>query len=531
MQSIETSDHSMLRVGDTVELAERHPNRRDGDFLRIKEILHNPITNRVTLSGILMRRCRLSGGLLPSKMNELYIPVDDADYTKNSLPLTDIDYADCVYHINGRPAKRDVVITNQSFPNLSFRDDTFFHPYSPTAEEQKRVIFENEKLICRWLIASKIEELHAELPNRLSVRAVRGQEADQLHAVPDWHLLESWHGAIDDSQDFTFGDCFCGAGGVSVGAARAGLKVKFAFDHNSDACSTYELNNPDTVVWNSDVNHFLSLMEQLQEFKVDILHLSPPCQAYSPANTLAGLRDPTSLGGQHDDANQAASFGISQLIEQCKPRVVTMEQTSGILRSRSTDYLRGIVSQLTSKDYSVSYNLTDLAGYATPHHRRRLILIGSCPGSKLPPLPVPTHGPGTSNNYCTINHYLRGIDETCENHNPVPAGPYNWAAGNTLLKNLISTTGTANRHPSGRPYTVRELAALMTLPLSFRFAPGLPNRILKRQIGNMVPAKFTETLFTSLKKALARENQEIADSKRDAEILNRISGHEHMVID
>lgn len=518
--SIQITPNTLLSVGDTLKLAERNSDRGDGDFLRLKKIFYNDSTGSLTLYGWILKRTRRSGGLIPSKLNEVYLSVDDVD-PADPRPILEqalqtVDYDAEVYQSNGDPVKRNLILTNQNFPQLSFRERVAFDPYHPDAETLKSCIFQTEQLVCRWIIIN-YEQLQVLDPGRLprsaDVRKLTGEEADPGNAVPDWRLVEEWRGPISTSNRLTFADAFCGAGGVSVGASQAGLDVQFGFDYDTDACRTYGLNNPNSVVWNSHVDHFIAMMHALhEEFQVDILHMSPPCQAYSVANARVGRRDPFSEGEARDDANQAASFGISQLLHQCKPRVATMEQTSGILGPRSLDYFRGVVAQFTAENYSVSWRLLDLAQWGLPHHRKRVIIIASCPGGTLPKFPEPTHGPGTPRPFRTINNCICDIDSTYENHHPsyVAIGPP--SSGDTLLSAIIATNGTPAYHPTGRQFTIRELAALMTLPLDFRFASGLNDGILKRQIGNMVPALFSKTLMRTIRKALARENETVAEA-------------------
>ena len=78
---------------------------------------------------------------------------------------------------------------------------------------------------------------------------------------------------------------------------------------------------------------------------VDILHLSPPCQFFSPAHTVAG---------KDDEMNTAASFVIWELLRRIKPRIVTLENTFG-LENNHPEYLRRVVNQFTSSSYSVRW--------------------------------------------------------------------------------------------------------------------------------------------------------------------------------
>lgn len=167
-------------------------------------------------------------------------------------------------------------------------------------------------------------------------------------------------------QRYTFGDCFCGAGGVSRGAVQAGLRVEWGFDCNNYACSSYSLNNPFTSVYPLWAHDFCN-QAQDRDFKVDICHLSPPCQFFSDAHTVMG---------KNDDVNTASLFAISELVKKAKPRVVTLEQTSGLLR-RHEIYFNAVVLMFTSLGFSIRWKILNCADFGVPQRRMRIFMIVS----------------------------------------------------------------------------------------------------------------------------------------------------------
>ena len=80
----------------------------------------------------------------------------------------------------------------------------------------------------------------------------------------------------------TFGDAVCGAGGASRGAALAGLQIRWGFDSDINAYKAYKANFPQAARLSSAVD-FVRYHDMGQ--RVDVLHLSPPCQAFFKANT------------------------------------------------------------------------------------------------------------------------------------------------------------------------------------------------------------------------------------------------------
>lgn len=164
---------------------------------------------------------------------------------------------------------------------------------------------------------------------------------------------------------YTFGDCFCGAGGMSRGAVQAGLRVEWGFDFNFTACQSYRLNFYGTKVFNIGAAHFTNLFDE--DHKVDICHISPPCQYFSHAHTTVG---------KDDEMNIISLFAIGPLLSKTKPRVVTLEQTSGLL-TRHWPYFCMVANMFTNRGFSIRWRLLELADYGIPQSRKRLIMIAS----------------------------------------------------------------------------------------------------------------------------------------------------------
>lgn len=81
-------------------------------------------------------------------------------------------------------------------------------------------------------------------------------------------------------SDITVKDVFCGAGGNTIGAKVAGLRVRVALNHWQRAIDTYGDNNPEVdVVERVDV----SLCDPRRYPSTDIGIFSPECTTHSPA--------------------------------------------------------------------------------------------------------------------------------------------------------------------------------------------------------------------------------------------------------
>lgn len=167
-----------------------------------------------------------------------------------------------------------------------------------------------------------------------------------------------------NQRRYTFGDCFCGAGGMSRGAVSAGLRPHWGFDFNLAACQTYAMNFFRTPIYNVWANQF---SDAKRYYKVDICHMSPPCQFFSDAHTVQG---------KDDDMNTATLFAIFNLLEKAKPRIVTLEQTSGLIR-RHPIFFNAVINMFTSRGFSVRWKVMNCADLGLPQRRTRLFIMAS----------------------------------------------------------------------------------------------------------------------------------------------------------
>ncbi|CUS09459.1 unnamed protein product [Tuber aestivum] len=304
---------------------------------------------------------------------------------------------------------------------------------------------------------------------------------------------------------YTFGDAFCGGGGMSSGARAAGFRNAWSFDSNYEAVSTYRRNFPQCTTYHSTVNDFLTLRHP--ELLVDVVHLSPPCQPHSPAHTIAG---------KDDDNNEASLFCVRQCLQACRPRMVTLEQTDGLLNR--PEWFRSLVMMFTDLGFSLSWKVLHGVEYGVPQTRKRLFLLAASPGEALPEFPKPTHAhPKAANTEGrapprTVRDAISGIPATatCHVHNfsPFPDGPRLSTVNLDLplMSTILASGGPYDVHPNGRrPFTPRELACLQTFPISHVFY-GSPFQ-KKKQIGNAVPPVLAEALLREVRKALERADR------------------------
>jgi DNA (cytosine-5)-methyltransferase 1 len=156
---------------------------------------------------------------------------------------------------------------------------------------------------------------------------------------------------------------------MTRGATMAGLKVKFGMDCWDVASKAWKANFPSAKMHKMWADQFYRLSPENQEFLVDILHLSPPCQTFSPAHTREG---------QNDEQNSASLFAVDRLLIKTRPRVVTLEQTFGILSSeRHENYFKSLIRQFTDNGFSVEWRIVEFKRFGLAQMRKRLIITAA----------------------------------------------------------------------------------------------------------------------------------------------------------
>lgn len=506
------------------------------DFFMITSLVKNTQNGTILLRGYRLRPLSAMKDLLPDDLNEVYLVAkqvshDDRFYMNQWLEEINLSV---LVDREGFPQKRAVVMTNARFPRFSFRDESMpaFYPFNERSTDltARMVVQKSQSLVCRRVCIDHSKEHDDRMRTKhREFRRLQAEEVDEEYRIPDLTMTKEFLGYNPVEQLLTFGDGFCGAGGVTIGARAAGFQPIFGFDKDRAAMDTWEKHNTDANALETDYLTFLK--DHARKHRVTVLHLSYPCQFFSRANTQAGRKDPRSAGGARDDEHSAIIFSLEQFLARMRPRVVTLEETSGIEeRDDHRPFLHAMMHALTSMQYSAAFKVVDMAGFGVPHHRKRLIIIASCIGTTLPSFPKETHGGITGDcllqRYTTVDDCLRRVSMTHSDHEPrVETRRYPRGVADKMLKRGFTTGGTTEKHPTGRDFTVAECLALMTFPPSFSFPRGMFKTYKQRQIGNSVPPAFAEALMSQIKKSLAAENE--AWSRMDQTRMNAGQASRH----
>lgn len=334
-------------------------------------------------------------------------------------------------------------------------------------------------------------------------------------------------------------DVFAGCGGLTTGLRKAGFSVVGAVELDAAACQVYRLNHPETQLWETDVvslsvNTVLNDLG-LRKGELDLLAGCPPCQGFSTVRTLNGNKK------IFDDRNDLI-FDFLRLVKGLLPKTVMMENVPGLAND---DRIFRFQRSLRGLGYSVQFKVLDVAEFAVPQRRHRVVLlagrsgpidfakpakerrtvrqaIGHLPragssGDAIHDLPenrmqrikkliakVPKDGGSRAD---LPKEFRLKCHEKCDGFKDI----YGRMAWDDVAPTL--TTGCFNPskgrflHPNeNRTITMREAAILQSFPRWYRFPAMLGKVALATQIGNAIPPEFVRRHALEVRKYLEGED-------------------------
>lgn len=162
---------------------------------------------------------------------------------------------------------------------------------------------------------------------------------------------------------------FSGMGGVDCGFKMAGLtpiaSVEFDeenVEYSKDCERSHHINFPDVKFYLEPVQKMARKLP-----KCGILQASPVCKHFSAAaNMVGGMRE------EEEDLEMARA--VVQALHDCSPQYFFLEQVPGYADSHSFEL---IGRALGESGYRYDYKILDLADYAVPQNRKRLILLAA----------------------------------------------------------------------------------------------------------------------------------------------------------
>lgn len=162
-------------------------------------------------------------------------------------------------------------------------------------------------------------------------------------------------------------DLFCGAGGMTHGLIKAGIKVNAGIDIDQSCKYIFERNNL-VRFYERDVNEldgkFINSLYPEDHIKVIVG--CAPCQPFSTHNNK------NKKIKKSKDGDLLRSF--SRIIKEVKPEIVSMEN---VVQIKSKEVFDDFIANLIINDYHIFWDSIYCPDYGIPQTRRRLVLLAS----------------------------------------------------------------------------------------------------------------------------------------------------------
>lgn len=169
-------------------------------------------------------------------------------------------------------------------------------------------------------------------------------------------------------------DLFCGAGGLTYGLRRAGVRVEAGIDIDGAAQYAYTANNPGARFLQWDLSRKrASTIEELFGAGYRLLAGCAPCQPFSKL---------TNGKGKHQAWNLLDRF--ANLVARIEPDLVTMENVPELAR-RGSEVFERFLHGLRVAGYQLDWRIVNCSEFGVPQSRKRLVLLAS----RLGPIAVP----------------------------------------------------------------------------------------------------------------------------------------------
>ena len=196
-------------------------------------------------------------------------------------------------------------------------------------------------------------------------------------------------------------DLFSGAGGLSLGATRAGFHVVGSVENDPHAIATHKRNFPNVTHFESDISTLMGIdiLNKLNLKKGDLTGVigGPPCQGFS----VIGRRN------KHDVRN-ALFVEFFRIVKETEPVFFVAENVPGILNDKNNE-LREKAFSLVQREYLLLEPMKLSANeYGAPTTRTRVFFIGFKKNASIR-IDKESFNPPKEIEYITVEKALAGL--------------------------------------------------------------------------------------------------------------------------
>lgn len=188
---------------------------------------------------------------------------------------------------------------------------------------------------------------------------------------------------------------FSGAGGLDLGAERAGYEVRAAIEWDHDAAATLEKNFRHLTspvirkdILDTSTREILDAAGLRGGQRPDLLIGGPPCTPFSKSGFWLEYK----REGLDPDASLLQAY--TRVLKDAQPRRFVLENVYALTYSNkaSRPALERLLEEIDAADYHFDLDVLNAADYGVPQARPRLFIIGVHKDERCPTLPKPTHG-------------------------------------------------------------------------------------------------------------------------------------------
>ena len=218
-------------------------------------------------------------------------------------------------------------------------------------------------------------------------------------ARPVWQLMRQ---SLASQSTRTVIDLFSGAGGLSLGASRAGFSVIGAVELDAPALDTHRRNFPHTTHLAADIatlrrDDVATALDLATRNTITGVIGGPPCQGFS----IIGK-------SRSDDPRNSLFEEFFRLVAELRPSFFLAENVPGILHGKNASVLQKAINRVANAYVVLPPIVVDARDFGAPTTRRRAFFIGYLRGLSLA-LTAKSFAPDTTVSKTYVRHALHGL--------------------------------------------------------------------------------------------------------------------------
>lgn len=159
-------------------------------------------------------------------------------------------------------------------------------------------------------------------------------------------------------------DLFCGAGGSSFGARKAGAQIIAGFDISKSAIAAYSANFPEATIYGGDLRKLSPEQIKNQVGDIDLIMASPECTNHSVAKG----------GKERCEESKRTAFQVIRYAKVFRPKWIVIEN---VVEMQSWSEHPKLLEDLWQLNYFVKELKLNSADFGVPQARKRLFLLCS----------------------------------------------------------------------------------------------------------------------------------------------------------